>query len=162
MRSNFSYKFHLTLSSLCFYTFIIKQACHHFILWILSFWYLYWTYVILSIFLQHWISNKTHWITVFLDIISILHHVQPYYYHSIVSLLFTEWIAFLTWPICGLVNINLWSMILASIYCCRPLRNTSFCCSSHLMLYHGLLVILSVFSPVIIIPHCCTCHVKSL
>jgi hypothetical protein len=97
-----------------------------------------------------------------MDIMSISPFAQQCYYHSVLSLFLTEWTAYFTCLICGLDNINRWCVNLASIHWCSLLRNTSFYCSSHLIVYHGLLGTFSVFLPVTMIPHCCTCHVKSL
>jgi len=83
------------------------------------------------------------------DVISTLHHVQPYYYHSVVSSFLAEWTAFFTCMICGLVNINLWSVNLASLDWHGPLRSKSFYCSIHLILYHGLIDIFFVFLPLL-------------
>jgi hypothetical protein len=82
--------------------------------------------------------------------------------YSVLSLFLTEWTLFSTCLIRGLDNINRWSVNLASIHWCGLLRSTSFYCSRHLILYRGLFGMFFVFLPVTMIPHCCTCHVKSL
>jgi hypothetical protein len=88
-------------------------------------------------------------ITVFLYILSISPYVQQCYNHSVLSSFLTEWTVFFTCLICGLDNINRWSVNLASIHWCGPLRRTSFYCSSHPIVYHGLLGIFFVFLPLL-------------